>query len=115
MSSGRTRLKTEKAEVLEVVDEWYKKRDGTVIRAIRLKGHQHPFVDWMGKIKEVPKIGDVVEVTYRDWKPTYGDIPFHHTIEDFRISPPSSLSLDEIKEMLKRILEAIDKLKLEGR
>jgi hypothetical protein len=74
---------------------FYTKSNGNHITKIRLKGATYSFLDWNHRIRSLPKVGDLVRISYHEWVVrNIKDIGFHHVIESLEIKSTSATILD---------------------
>jgi hypothetical protein len=101
-------LKTEEGIVEDIIRDWYIKKNGGNVAAVKLKGIEFPFVDWNSRLDDDVKKGDRVRILCRFWKPNNPAIPPNFCIQEVKKLEEKNTKVEEVIKLLE---EAIAKLR----
>jgi hypothetical protein len=98
--------------VEEVIPNWYTKKNGGNVAAIKLKGIESLFVDWNNTLDIDVKKGDKLRILCKFWKPDNSAIPPNFCIQEVKkLEKQTELkpieSVDPKTEVIKLLKKAI--------
>ena len=94
-----------------VQEDFYTTKAGKKVMMVKLTNGE-VFLDWKGRVKDAPKVGQKVRIAYKDWTPSYIQLKTHHVIEKLEIieDAVTTETFAEMKSSLRRMEQMLTKL-----